>query len=41
LHYGGLHSAMFDGSVKFWRSGVRPQVFWAAVTPNGNETDFD
>ena len=33
----GLPVAMFDGSVRTIRPGVRPEVFWAAVTPAGGE----
>ncbi len=34
----GLPVALFDGSVRTVRSGVAPEVFWAAVTPAGGET---
>jgi prepilin-type N-terminal cleavage/methylation domain-containing protein len=33
----GLPVALFDGSVRTVRPGVRPEVFWAAVTPAGGE----
>jgi prepilin-type N-terminal cleavage/methylation domain-containing protein len=33
----GLPVALFDGSVRTIRPGVRPEVFWAAVTPAGGE----
>jgi hypothetical protein len=34
----GLSCAMADGSVRLYRAGVDPAVFWAAVTPDGGET---
>jgi prepilin-type N-terminal cleavage/methylation domain-containing protein len=33
----GLPVALFDGSVRTIRPGVRPEVFWALVTPAGGE----
>jgi prepilin-type N-terminal cleavage/methylation domain-containing protein len=33
----GLPVALFDGSVRTIRPGVRPEVFWAMVTPAGGE----
>lgn len=33
----GLPVALFDGSVRTVRAGVRPEVFWALVTPAGGE----
>jgi prepilin-type N-terminal cleavage/methylation domain-containing protein len=33
----GLPVALFDGSVRTVRAGVRPEVFWALVSPAGGE----
>ncbi len=33
----GLPVAMFDGSVRLFRPGVAPEVFWATVTPAAGE----
>ncbi|MBX9623245.1 MAG: DUF1559 domain-containing protein [Gemmataceae bacterium] len=38
---GGLPVALFDGSVRTIRPGVAPEVFWALVTPAGNEVVGD
>jgi len=40
-HAGGMLTAYLDGSVRTTRPGVAPEVFWAAVTPNGGETVGD
>ena len=34
---GGILAGMLDGSVKFVRPGVSPEVFWGSVTPAGGE----
>lgn len=36
-HPGGMVTGMADGSVRITRPTVRPEVFWAAVTPAGGE----
>jgi prepilin-type N-terminal cleavage/methylation domain-containing protein len=33
----GLQTIMADGSFRLFAPGVAPHIFWAAVTPNGNE----
>ena len=33
----GLHCAFADGSVRIFRKGVDPAIFWGAVTPAGGE----
>lgn len=33
----GLLTIMMDGSIRTFGSGVRPEVFWGAITPRGNE----
>ena len=35
----GLMAVFADGSVRTIRAGVSKATFWAAVTPNGGETD--
>jgi len=37
----GLPVACFDGSVRVFRPGIAPEVFWAAVTPAGGEVGGD
>lgn len=37
----GLNVALFDGSVRTIRPGVRPEVFWAMVTPSAGEVATD
>ncbi|MBX9581713.1 MAG: DUF1559 domain-containing protein [Gemmataceae bacterium] len=37
----GLPVALFDGSVRTLRPGIAPEVFWALVTPAGNEVVGD
>jgi hypothetical protein len=37
----GLPVALFDGSVRTIRPGVRPEVFWGMVTPAGGEVVSD
>ena len=41
-HSGGMIVGMMDGSIRFISSGLSPEVFWSAVTPDGGEpiTDF-
>lgn len=36
-HPGGMNVLLLDGSVRSVRAGVAPEVFWAAVTPDGGE----
>lgn len=36
-HRGGMLCLMFDGSVRTVAPGVAPDLFWAAVTPRGEE----
>jgi hypothetical protein len=37
MHPSGLLTAYMDGSIRTTRAGIRPEVFWAAVTPAGGE----
>jgi prepilin-type N-terminal cleavage/methylation domain-containing protein len=36
-HRSGMLTLMFDGSVRTCGAGVRPELFWSAVTPTGGE----
>ena len=36
-HVGGIHAAMVDGSVHFFRTGMNGDTFWALMTPSGGE----
>jgi prepilin-type N-terminal cleavage/methylation domain-containing protein/prepilin-type processing-associated H-X9-DG protein len=36
-HDGGINAGMCDGSVRFVSQGVRPQTWWAALTPNAGD----
>jgi type II secretory pathway pseudopilin PulG len=36
-HLSGMLVALMDGSVRSIRPDITPAVYWAAVTPNGNE----
>jgi prepilin-type N-terminal cleavage/methylation domain-containing protein len=40
-HAGGMITGMGDGSVRITRADIKPEVFWAAVTPNGGEVLTD
>jgi|SRR5262245_6597026 len=40
-HSGGILVGMMDGSVRTIGKGVRDEVFWSAVTPNGGEVSGD
>jgi prepilin-type N-terminal cleavage/methylation domain-containing protein len=37
--HSALSVAMGDGSVRYLRAGVKPALFWAAVSPNGGEAE--
>ena len=37
----GLLVGMFDGSVRTFSPGINETFFWAAITPDGGEVDFD
>jgi hypothetical protein len=40
-HRGGILVGMMDGSVRVVSTGVLPEVFWGAVTPDGGEIPGD
>jgi prepilin-type N-terminal cleavage/methylation domain-containing protein/prepilin-type processing-associated H-X9-DG protein len=40
-HPGGLIAAFFDGSVRILAPSIRPETFWALVTPAGGEVGGD
>jgi hypothetical protein len=40
-HESGMLAALADGSVRTLNPGIRPEVFWSAVTPAGGEVLFD
>ena len=37
-HPGGINSLFADGSVRFIKSAISPQIWYAIATPNGRET---
>jgi hypothetical protein len=40
-HAQGMLIGMMDGSVRTVSRGVKPEVFWGAVTPSGGEPFAD